>query len=526
MDKTDYMNNSDYKSFLRIVYAICIFFVLYLIFGAFQKGAFSGTSHDDPRLMSYEEMKGCENNLQIPHEWRFLADQNDRQKRNPPLFSLRTEAERLESQRRFTEDVTNLAESLRERNEAISREPVSPLLKLGVMRKHPNQTYEPEDLQALSELQETSVQNTNQDTLIHQSLGKPVGLEAEPFPKESEVPTIEEIPSDLENGSSLSPLSQQCSVQVNPRLQHKVRISQKGQDPAEELLKYLDGDSEETANPEPVVLKNQEESKQQYNHKEGMEILRKFNLLAKNRLESYSRDVHDYALLLYKWDTTSIRSDGMDVMYVKLREKPYSFYAFSIFPKRSEGREMLYWDGHYDNRLVVNSGPKLWNRTLLLRPDSSAVQSHSTRSVLHLGFRELLQELIDISDKAESFRNAEIRYYDQAKVGERSCYTLEVTFPEKTPEQTFYQIRIFVDRELTLPIQIVMYDWPEKGKAPKVLESYTYVIQKMNEGFQDRDFCHLNPQYGFNSYIPDLSEGEKDFMKGIIPPEELREKKN
>ena len=95
------MNNSDYKSFLRIVYAICIFFVLYLIFGAFQKGAFSGTSHDDPRLMSYEEMKGCENNLQIPHEWRFLADQNDRQKRNPPLFSLRTEAERLESQRRF-----------------------------------------------------------------------------------------------------------------------------------------------------------------------------------------------------------------------------------------------------------------------------------------------------------------------------------------------------------------------------------------------------------------------------------------
>ena len=111
-------------------------------------------------------------------------------------------------------------------------------------------------------------------------------------------------------------------------------------------------------------------------------------------------------------------------------------------------------------------------------------------------------------------------------MGERSCYTLEVTFPEKTPEQTFYQIRIFVDRELTLPIQIVMYDWPEKGKAPKVLESYTYVIQKMNEGFQDRDFCHLNPQYGFNSYIPDLSEGEKDFMKGIIPPEELREKKN
>lgn len=187
---------------------------------------------------------------------------------------------------------------------------------------------------------------------------------------------------------------------------------------------------------------------------------------------------------------------------------------------------MLFWDGHYDGKLLVNSGPNLWNRTLLFRPDSAAIQCHSTRSVLHLGFRKLLQELIEISEKPEAFEEAEIRYYDQAKVGQRSCYALEVTFPKKTPEQTFYQIQIFVDRELTLPIQIVIYDWPEKGKEPKMMECYTYVIQQMNPGFQDRDFCHLNPEYGFKAYVPDLSEGERDFMQRIIPLAEQELKRN
>lgn len=553
MKKNDCKNNSEYKTFLRIVYAICVFLVLYFILGICQNGASGVPAAEDPRLLTYEEMKDSEKNLQVPKEWKFLASEPVDLKRKRELFLQKFQDQMKESARRqkeITEDVANLAETLRETNETLSSQPDRPLLKLRAMRQRRDQTYEPEDLEPLRELEKKPASDSPQDGGIQYTLAKPTEMDLEDLPEDEEVPEIEVVPQDsgqdtgfLEDPepgqttgsadrtgksrrtSPLLSISPQSSANVNPRLQNKVLITQKGQDPAEELLKYLDDDPEDGVVQKPAAVETSDQS-QPYNREEGMEILRKFNQIARDRLESYSRDVHDYALFLYKWDTTNSRSDGMDVMYVKIREKPYSIYAYSAFPKRAEGREMLYWEGHYDGRLVVNSGPNLWNRTLLFRPDSSAIQNHSTRSVLDLGFRELLQELIEISDKAETFREAEIRYYDQAKVGARACYALEVTFPKKTPEQDFYQIRIFVDRELTLPIQIVIYDWPEKGKSPKLMESYTYVIQQMNVGFQDRDFCHLNPQYGFKSYIPDLSEREAEFMKEVIAPEERMLKKN
>ncbi len=553
MSKTDYKKKNDYKSFLRIVYASCVFAVLYFIFGIYQKCASSATSADDPRLMSYTELKGSEKNLQVPKEWRFLTFSNTEQRQKRAQFYKKFQEEMGKSALRnqqVTEGVAAIAQSLREKNEAISNQPVSPLLKRRAMREYPDRTYEPVVFEDLRELDEAPVSDFPQDLVKRQTLAKPTGMEQEALPEDGEVPTIEVIPQDPEpkegiseepvpddqagsqdetvnsgKGALLSAISPQSSASVNPRFQNKVRIK-KGQDSAEELLKLMDD------SPEEAVTQGQEEGKtfgksqQPYNREEGMEILRKFNQLARDRLVSYSRDVHDYSLFLYKWDSTNTRSDGMDVMYVKLREEPYSIYSFAFFPKRNEGREMLYWDGHYNGRIVVNSGPKMWNRTLMFRPDSSAIRNHSSRSGLNLGFRKLLEELIDISSQTEVFENAEIRYYDQAKVGERACYALEVTFPKKTPEQNFYQIRIFVDRELTLPIQIVIYDWPERGKSPKLLESYTYVVHQLNPGFQDQDFCHMNPAYGFNSYIPDLSEGEADFMKELIPPEERKAKKN
>lgn len=552
MSKAKNKSDSDYKTFLRIVYAICVFFVIYFLLGVCQGGAFSGTSTEDLNLKSYEELKDQKNNLQIPKEWRFLVDRKDAQKRKRATFSQNFQEEMRESirrQKQVTEDVANLAETMREKSEALSKQPVSPLLKLGMMRRHPEQTYEPADLQDLNEFGEKSAWDSSQDSGVLYVLGKPTDGESEDLSENADVPVVETVPDGPEQENGAVPLESvpdqslkspnlktnmevtalqesvpQVTTRVHPGFQHKVRISQPGQDSAEMLLNYLDEVPEDVE--EPETLEAPDPSKRPYDHKEGMEILRKFNALAKERLESYSRDVRDYSLFLYKWDTTNIRSDGMDVMFIKLRENPYSIYAFSYYPKRAEGREMLYWDGHYDGKLLVNSGPNLWNRTLLFRPESSAIQCHSTRSVLNLGFRKLLMELIEISENPEAFQDAEIRYYDQAKVGQRSCYALEVTFPKKTPEQTFYQIQIFVDRELTLPIQIAIYDWPEKGKSPKLMECYTYVIQQMNPGFQDRDFCHLNPQYGFKSYVPELSEGEKDFLKGVIPLAEQELKKN
>ena len=71
-----------------------------------------------------------------------------------------------------------------------------------------------------------------------------------------------------------------------------------------------------------------------------------------------------------------------------------------------------------------------------------------------------------------------------------------------TPRRNFrfHIARIFVDDELNLPIRYESYDWPEEeGGKPQVLEEYTYLNLKLNNGFTDADFDIRNPNYQFNS---------------------------
>jgi Protein of unknown function (DUF1571) len=60
--------------------------------------------------------------------------------------------------------------------------------------------------------------------------------------------------------------------------------------------------------------------------------------------------------------------------------------------------------------------------------------------------------------------------------------------------------RIFVDDELNVPIRYESYDWPEQaGGQPELIEEYTYLNLKLNNGFTDADFDIRNPNYGFKA---------------------------
>jgi hypothetical protein len=49
-----------------------------------------------------------------------------------------------------------------------------------------------------------------------------------------------------------------------------------------------------------------------------------------------------------------------------------------------------------------------------------------------------------------------------------------------------------------VPIRYEAYDWPtQPGATPQLIEQYTYLQLKLNNGFTDADFDIRNPQYGF-----------------------------
>ncbi|MDO4571213.1 MAG: DUF1571 domain-containing protein [Planctomycetia bacterium] len=252
-----------------------------------------------------------------------------------------------------------------------------------------------------------------------------------------------------------------------------------------------------------------------YERSHGLYILRLFNKKAQRRLQELPGEIRDYTCILYKWDETNVASGETDVLLMRIREEPFSVYARFLHPHRVEGREWILWENHYDGKMVVNSGPKMFNRTLMIELDSPAIRNSATRSIRDLGFESLLEELVRISNDESSFSEAIVRYYNDAKVGERSCYALEVSFERATPTIDFHKIEIFIDKQYEIPTRLVIYDWSKFGEAPKVRESYTYIITGINNGATDFDFCFLNPAYNFKKFVPRLSEGERVFMERL-----------
>ena len=78
---------------------------------------------------------------------------------------------------------------------------------------------------------------------------------------------------------------------------------------------------------------------------------------------------------------------------------------------------------------------------------------------------------------------------------------IETTHPRQSPDFLFYQVRVYIDQELGLPIRFEAYDWPDRPEAaPELVEEYTYTDLKLNVGLSDIDFDVSNADYAFGRF--------------------------
>jgi outer membrane lipoprotein-sorting protein len=107
-----------------------------------------------------------------------------------------------------------------------------------------------------------------------------------------------------------------------------------------------------------------------------------------------------------------------------------------------------------------------------------------------------------VGHRDSKFGECEVTYTEGVKIGSkdapRECTMIQVVHPVSRRNFTFHIARIYVDKELNLPIRYESYDWPRKaGETPTLLEAYTYLNLKLNVGLTDLDFDHTNPEYAF-----------------------------
>jgi hypothetical protein len=219
--------------------------------------------------------------------------------------------------------------------------------------------------------------------------------------------------------------------------------------------------------------------------------------LAEASLESLE-PVRDYEATLTKRELVGNQSVE-HAMQIRFREEPFSVYL--KFVDANAGREVMYVEGQYQNKILAHEGPgslKSLVGTVALSPESEEVRSESRHSITDIGLRNMLKIIIGRWEEESKYGECEVQYYPRAKLDQRECLVIECRHPRPRKQFKFHISRLFIDRETNLPVRSENYGFPTQPNAkPPLLEEYTYSGLRTNVQLTDRDFDRNNPEYKF-----------------------------
>jgi Protein of unknown function (DUF1571) len=212
------------------------------------------------------------------------------------------------------------------------------------------------------------------------------------------------------------------------------------------------------------------------------------------------QSVSDYTCTFLKRERISGKLIPAHVMTMKVRTKPQSIYL--KFQQPARGREAIYIAGRHGGKVLAHDVGfnKLVAGTLALEPTSSRAMAECRHPITEAGIGPLLETIsnrwaVELSPKETlvSFANM--------LVDEQHCLMIETTHPQQRPDFLFYRVRLYINKELGLPIRFEAYDWPRRrGAEPELAEEYTYRHLKLNVGLSDLDFDVANTAYSFGRF--------------------------
>ena len=210
--------------------------------------------------------------------------------------------------------------------------------------------------------------------------------------------------------------------------------------------------------------------------------------------------IHDYSATLAKRERIGGKLLPYEYMYLKLRQKPFSVYMYFLGPEDLKGQEVLYCEGQNNGNMMAH-GVGLKNSvfgTVPLKPDGPIAMRNERYPLTELGILNMTRRLVEVGEQDKKYGECQVKFYENAKINGRVCTCIEVIHPVPRRNFLFHLARVFVDKELNLPIRYESFDWPkEVGGPPELMEEYTYLNLKLNNGFTDADFDVKNPKYKF-----------------------------
>lgn len=212
--------------------------------------------------------------------------------------------------------------------------------------------------------------------------------------------------------------------------------------------------------------------------------------------------VRDYRCVFYKRERlASGRTTPLAIMQMKARTSPRSIYF--KFLKPNAGREAIWVADQNDGKIVVHDVGlgKLLAGTLHLDPQSRMAMADSRHPISDAGLGHLLATVSERWQVELKPGESQIQFHHDVQVGDRDCTMIESTHTERDPEFHFHKVKLYIDRELKLPIRFEAYDWPETADAePPLAEEYTYQELELNPGLSADEFDPGNEAYAFGRF--------------------------
>jgi hypothetical protein len=223
---------------------------------------------------------------------------------------------------------------------------------------------------------------------------------------------------------------------------------------------------------------------------------------AHEALNHIERDVHDYSAVIVKQERIGSKL-VKTVMFAKIREKPFSVYLNMLDRSDDQsvkGREVIYVDGRNKNCLQVHTLGFIASRlgTMSLDTKGRLAMLGERYPITEIGVANLCRQLIKRGESAPDPSRATAKRYRHARINDRACYLLEIMIPAPEKQNWGYLARVFVDDEYQFPLRVEVFELPlDRGKGPQLIEEYTYLDLKVNNGYTDADFDTKNRQYKF-----------------------------
>ena len=210
--------------------------------------------------------------------------------------------------------------------------------------------------------------------------------------------------------------------------------------------------------------------------------------------------ISDYSATLCKRERHDGKLNDYEYMFIKVRHKPFSVYIYFLSPPSIKGQEVIYVEGQNNGNMwahTVGIKDRLVG-TVSLSPTSAIAMKGQRYPLTEIGVLNLTRRLVEVAEKDAKFGECEVKFLKGAKINDRTCTCIQVVHPVPRRVFLFHIARIYVDDELNVPIRYEAWDWPKQpGGEPELMEEYTYLNLKLNNGFTDADFDIRNPNYKF-----------------------------